>query len=54
MALEAKDLVAGNGDIVVLQGVSVAVPTGVVVALLGSNGAGKTTALYAISGSLRT
>ncbi len=50
MALEAKDLVAGYGDIVVLQGVSVAVPTGVVVALLGSNGAGKTTALNAISG----
>jgi branched-chain amino acid transport system ATP-binding protein len=50
MALEAKDLVAGYGDIVVLQGVSVAVPTGMVAALLGSNGAGKTTALNAISG----
>ena len=36
MALEAKDLVAGYGDIVVLQGVSVAVPTGVVVPMLRS------------------
>ncbi|HEU4385497.1 MAG TPA: ABC transporter ATP-binding protein [Anaeromyxobacteraceae bacterium] len=36
----------------VLKGLSLAVPEGAVVALLGSNGAGKTTALKAISGLL--
>jgi branched-chain amino acid transport system ATP-binding protein len=36
----------------VLKGLSLAVPRGRIVALLGSNGAGKTTALKAISGLL--
>ena len=36
----------------VLKGLSLAVPEGRIVALLGSNGAGKTTALKAISGLL--
>ncbi len=36
----------------VLKGLSLAVPEGCIVALLGSNGAGKTTALKAISGLL--
>ena len=36
----------------VLKGLSLAVPQGRIVALLGSNGAGKTTALKAISGLL--
>jgi branched-chain amino acid transport system ATP-binding protein len=39
--------------ILVLRGVSLAVPTGQVVALLGSNGAGKSTTLKTISGILR-
>ena len=38
--------------VLVLRGVSLEVPTGSVVALLGANGAGKTTVLRAISGLL--
>jgi branched-chain amino acid transport system ATP-binding protein len=52
--LEVKDLAAGYGDVAVLRGVSIAVPTSAVVALLGSNGAGKTTALNAVSGLVAT
>ena len=37
----------------VLHGLSLAVPRGSIVALLGANGAGKSTALKAISGLLR-
>ncbi len=40
--------------ILVLRGLSLAVPDGQVVALLGSNGAGKSTTLKAISGLLRS
>jgi len=40
--------------ILVLKGVSLAVDQGDIVALLGANGAGKTTALKAMSGLLRT
>jgi branched-chain amino acid transport system ATP-binding protein len=40
--------------ILVLRGVSIEVQDGQAVALLGANGAGKTTALKAISGLLRT
>jgi len=40
--------------ILVLRGVSLAVPRGRIVALLGANGAGKSTTLKAISGLLRT
>jgi branched-chain amino acid transport system ATP-binding protein len=40
--------------ILVLKGVSLTVDPGAVVALLGANGAGKTTALKAMSGLLRT
>jgi branched-chain amino acid transport system ATP-binding protein len=39
--------------ILVLKGVSLAVPTGGIVGLLGANGAGKTTTLKAISNLLR-
>jgi ABC-type branched-subunit amino acid transport system ATPase component len=40
-------------DVVVgLRGVSLTVPPGAIVALLGANGAGKTTCLRAISGLL--
>ncbi|MBI3513106.1 MAG: ABC transporter ATP-binding protein [Proteobacteria bacterium] len=40
--------------ILVLRGLSLAVPPGQIVALLGANGAGKSTTLKAISGLLRT
>jgi branched-chain amino acid transport system ATP-binding protein len=40
--------------ILVLRGVSLQVPEGQIVALLGANGAGKSTTLKAISGLLRT
>jgi branched-chain amino acid transport system ATP-binding protein len=40
--------------ILVLKGVSLRVPPGGIVALLGANGAGKSTTLKAISGLLRT
>jgi branched-chain amino acid transport system ATP-binding protein len=50
MALDIADLVAGYGDVTILRGISCAVPAQGVVALLGANGAGKTTMLNAISG----
>jgi branched-chain amino acid transport system ATP-binding protein len=40
--------------ILVLRGLSLAVPQGEIVALLGANGAGKSTTLKAISGLLKT
>ena len=40
--------------ILVLRGVSLEVPDGKIICLLGSNGAGKTTTLKAISGLLKT
>ena len=43
-----------NEVILVLRGLSLAVPKGEIVALLGANGAGKSTTLKAISGLLRT
>src|SRR5512138_2824658 len=59
MAAPAPPLLALNNlevvyhhTIQVLKGLSLAVPEGRIVALLGSNGAGKTTALKAISGLL--
>jgi len=53
--LELKNIeVIYNDVILVLKGTSLEVPEGKVVALLGANGAGKTTALKAVSGVLRT
>ena len=50
--LELVNVHAGYGRVRVLYDVSLAVPRGSVVALLGANGAGKTTALRVISGTL--
>jgi len=50
--LQVSDLVCGYGHIGVLEGVSLAVPAGRIVTVLGANGAGKSTLLKAISGLL--
>ena len=52
-ALAISDLRAGYGGIEVLHGVDLDVPIGSVTALLGANGAGKTTVLRAISAMVR-
>jgi ABC-type branched-subunit amino acid transport system ATPase component len=51
--LEAKDVVAGYGEVNILQGASVHVDEGEVVCILGPNGAGKSTLLKAVAGLLR-
>jgi branched-chain amino acid transport system ATP-binding protein len=48
--LEVKDLSVAYGEIEAVRGVSFTIDKGAVVALLGSNGAGKSTTLRAISG----
>ncbi|MFG1999447.1 ATP-binding cassette domain-containing protein [Spirillospora sp. NPDC048911] len=49
--LRLEGVVAGYGDVTVLRGVDLAVPAGKVVALLGANGAGKSTTC-AVAGSM--
>ncbi|MEX2238549.1 MAG: ABC transporter ATP-binding protein [Dehalococcoidia bacterium] len=51
--LKVRDLWASYGPILALQGVSIDVPEGSVTAILGANGAGKSTTLRTISGLLR-
>ncbi|MGF6743742.1 ABC transporter ATP-binding protein [Paraburkholderia atlantica] len=51
--LSVKNLHAGYGKVKVLHGISIDVPKGSVVTLIGSNGAGKTTTMRAISGMIR-
>ncbi len=51
--LKITNLEAGYGKVQVLQGISLEVPQGKVVTLIGSNGAGKTTTMRAISGMIR-
>ena len=50
--LEARDTVAGYGDIIVVHGVSFAAARGQITALIGANGAGKTTLMRALAGVL--
>jgi branched-chain amino acid transport system ATP-binding protein len=52
MALVVKDLCAGYGDVRVLWDVSLDIGEGEIVALIGSNGAGKSSLLGAISGQV--
>ena len=51
--LELRDVRAGYGDAVILEGVSLAVPEGGSLAVLGRNGVGKTTLLLAVLGYSR-
>lgn len=51
--LKVTDLWASYGPIVALQGISLEVPDGAITAILGANGAGKSTTLRAISGILK-
>ena len=50
MLLELKNVETYYGPIMAIRGVSLAVPEGRIVAVLGANGAGKTTILRTISG----
>jgi len=51
--LELRDLQVDYGTITALHGLSLSVPAGKIVTLIGANGAGKTTTLKTISGLLR-
>ncbi len=51
--LQIKDLVGGYGSVQILNGASLKVDRGQIVALLGGNGTGKSTLLKATSGLLR-
>jgi branched-chain amino acid transport system ATP-binding protein len=51
--LEARDLLAGYGGSLVIQGISFEVAAGEVVCLLGRNGVGKTTTLRSVMGVIR-
>jgi branched-chain amino acid transport system ATP-binding protein len=51
--LELSDVTARYGQVVALHGVSLTVDDGEIVALLGANGAGKSTTLRAVSGTVR-
>ena len=51
--LEVRNLQSGYGPIPVLRGLDMSVATGKTVAIVGANGAGKTTFLRTISGLLR-
>ena len=51
--LSIKNLEAGYGKVQVLHGISMDVPKGKVVTLIGSNGAGKTTTMRAVSGMIK-
>lgn len=48
--LQLNNVEAAYGPVVAIRGVSIAVPRGKIIALLGANGAGKTTVLKTISG----
>src|SRR3979411_853824 len=53
MTLVVENLRAAYGEIEVLHGVSLAVERGQIIALLGANGAGKSTTIKAIMGLVK-
>ena len=52
-SLTVEDLVAGYGQVLALDNVTITAGAGTITAVLGANGAGKTTLLRAISGMVR-
>jgi branched-chain amino acid transport system ATP-binding protein len=52
--LLVDDISVSYGHVDALRGCSLAVPEGAIVTLLGANGAGKTTALHAVAGIVKT
>ena len=53
MLLEIRDLHVKYGNVEVLHGIDLKIHQGEIVAILGANGAGKSTMLWAISGLIR-
>ena len=51
--LKLENIVAGYGHITALKDVSLEVPQGSVVSLIGANGAGKTTTMKTIMGLVK-
>jgi len=51
--IEVRDLVVRYGGITALQGISLNIPEGKIVSMVGANGAGKSTAINAISGMVK-
>ncbi len=51
--LRVDNVVSGYGQIMAIKGISLHVETGEIVALIGANGAGKSTTLRTVSGLLR-
>ena len=54
MMLQVEGLNSGYGKIEILKNISLNVPPGKIVSLIGSNGAGKTTFLMTLSGLVRS
>jgi len=52
-SLAVEDLVAGYGEVLALDGVTITAGAATITAVLGANGAGKTTLLRTISGMVR-
>jgi branched-chain amino acid transport system ATP-binding protein len=50
--LEVRNLETFYGPVMALRGVSIEVPQGQIVTILGANGAGKTTLMKTVSGAL--
>ena len=53
LAIEVERLVKRFGDLVAVDGIDLAVPTGTCLGLLGPNGAGKTTTVEILEGLQR-
>jgi ABC-type branched-subunit amino acid transport system ATPase component len=51
--LELREVTSGYGDVAVIRGASMVFPKGVITTIVGSNGAGKSTAVKVAAGLLR-